>query len=109
MIEAWTIELSPNSAMEILQAAGVPASASRSSAELAQDDHLLARGFFGMLQDRKGVERLMPTLPWHWQDDSEPKYGQPPALGGDTKFVLESLLGYSNSDIKIMEDAGALR
>ncbi|MEE8045205.1 MAG: CoA transferase, partial [Dehalococcoidia bacterium] len=108
VIESWTSELSPIAAMEVLQSGGVPASASRTSAELSEDEHLKARGFFGMLKDRNGEARLMPTLPWRWQDDHDPAYGQPPALGGDTKFVLKSLLGYSDPEIKIMEDVGAL-
>jgi len=108
LIEAWTSELSSDSATKKLQSAGIPASASCTSAELTEDLHLKARGFFEMLKDRKGEARLMPALPWQWQDDHPPAYGQPPALGGDTKFVLKSILGYSDPEIKIMEDIGAL-
>ena len=108
LIEAWTIELSPDEAARKLQEAGVPASASRVSAELVDDEHLNARGFFDMLKDREGVSRLMPTLPWRWDDDHAPNYGQPPALGGDTRFVLKSMLGYSDKEIQSMADSGAL-
>ena len=86
----------------------MPASASRASAELVDDEHLKARGFFDMLKDRDGVSRLMPTLPWRWDDDHAPSYGQPPALGGDTRFVLKSMLGYSDEEIQSMADSGAL-
>jgi len=108
LIEAWTIGLSPDEAARELQEAGVPASASRASAELVDDEHLNARGFFDMLKDRDGVSRLMSTLPWGWNDDSAPNYGQPPALGGDTRFVLKSMLGYSDEEIQLMADSGAL-
>ena len=92
-----------------MQQAGVPASASRSSAELVDDVHLKERGFFKMLKDRNGASRLMPTLPWQWHEDHDPHYGQPPALGGDTRFVLKTILGYSDPEIETMEDAGALK
>ena len=108
LVEAWTIGLASDTAARELQAAGVPASASRASAELVDDEHLKARGFFEMLRDREGVSRLMPTLPWHWIDDHAPSYGQPPALGGDTRFVLKTMLGYSDKQIQSMADSGAL-
>ena len=104
----WTIELSPDEAARELQKAGVPASASRASTELVDDEHLKARGFFDYLKDREGVSRLMPTLPWRWIYDHAPNYGQPPALGGDTIFVLKSMLGYSDEEIQLMADSGAL-
>jgi crotonobetainyl-CoA:carnitine CoA-transferase CaiB-like acyl-CoA transferase len=108
LIGAWVSEQDPAEAARMLQTAGVPASESRSSHELVNDAHLNERGFFTMLKDRKGVDRLMPALPWRWQGGLNPRYGQPPALGGDTKFVLKSILGYSDSEIKTMEEAGAL-
>ena len=108
LIEVWTIGLSADEAARELQKAGVPASVSRASDELVEDEHLNARGFFEMLNDRDGVSRLMPTLPWHWNDDSAPNYGQPPALGADTRFVLKSMLGYSDEQIQSMADSRAL-
>ena len=66
------------------------------------------RGFFEMLDDRNGESRLMPTLPWHWDGDINLNFGRPPDLGGDTRFVLRSILGYSDEDIDRMEKAGAL-
>ena len=108
LIEVWAIGLSPDEAARELQKVGVPASASRASAELVDDEHLQARGFFKMLKDREGVSRLMPTLPWLWDDDHAPNYGQPPALGGDTRSVLKSILGYSDEQIQSMADSGAL-
>jgi len=108
LIEVWTIGLSPDKAARELQKAGVPASASRASAELVEDEHLRVRGFFDMLKDRDGISRLMPTLPWRWSDDHAPNYGLPPALGGDTRFVLKSMLGYSDEQIQSMADSGTL-
>jgi crotonobetainyl-CoA:carnitine CoA-transferase CaiB-like acyl-CoA transferase len=109
LIESWTSDITPSSASLTLQNAGVPASSSRTSAELSDDEHLKARGFFEMLKDRNGEIRSMPTLPWHWIDDHAPTYGQPPVLGGDTKFVLKTILGYSDADIEKLDDAGALK
>ena len=107
-INAWISSLAPEKAMEILQEAGVPASASFTSEQLTHSDHLNERGFFEMLDDRNGESRLLPTLPWHWDGDITLNFGRPPDLGGDTRFVLRSILGYSDEDIDRMEKAGAL-
>jgi crotonobetainyl-CoA:carnitine CoA-transferase CaiB-like acyl-CoA transferase len=108
VIEAWTRGVEPERAMQELQATGVPASASRTSAQLIDDPHLNERGFFKKLKDRNGVTRTMPTLPWRLLADHEPQFGQPPSLGGDTKYVLKSLLRYSDHEIEELEDSGAL-
>jgi crotonobetainyl-CoA:carnitine CoA-transferase CaiB-like acyl-CoA transferase len=108
LIEAWAGRLLPGEAARILQEAGVSASASLSSGELVEDAHLKERGFFKALPDRNGETRMMPTLPWLWHGDHEPNYSRPPALGGDTKFVLKTILGYSDTEIEKMEESGAL-
>ena len=108
LINAWISSIAPEKAMEILQEAGVPASASFTSEQLTSSHHLNERGFFEMLDDRNGESRLMPTLPWHWDGDINLNFGRPPDLGGDTRFVLRSILGYSDEDIDRMEKAGAL-
>jgi crotonobetainyl-CoA:carnitine CoA-transferase CaiB-like acyl-CoA transferase len=108
LINAWICSIDPEKAMEILQEAGVPASVSFTSEQLTSSHHLNKRGFFEMLDDRNGESRLMPTLPWHWDGDINLNFGRPPDLGGDTKFVLRSILGYSDEDIDRMEKAGAL-
>ncbi len=107
-INAWISSINPEKAMEILQEAGVPASASFTSEQLTYNEHLNERGFFEMLHDRNGESRLLPTLPWHWDGDIILNFGRPPDLGGDTRFVLRSILGYSDEDIDRMEKAGAL-
>ncbi len=108
LINAWICRIAPEKAMEILQEAGVPASASFTSDQLTRNHHLNERGFFKMLDDRNGESKLMPTLPWHWDGDIDLNFGRPPSLGGDTRFVLRSILGYSDEDIDRMEKAGAL-
>ena len=92
--------------MNTLQCAGVPASSSFASEELSKNIHLNQRGFFEMLDDRNGESRLMPTLPWQWDGGIRPNFGRPPSLGGDTKSVLKSTLGYLDSEIARMEEAG---
>jgi crotonobetainyl-CoA:carnitine CoA-transferase CaiB-like acyl-CoA transferase len=108
LINAWICSIAPEKAMEILQEAGVPASASFTSEQLTISHHLNERGFFEMLDDRNGENRLMPTLPWHWDGDINLNFGRPPDLGGDTRYVLRSILGYSDEDIDRIEKTGAL-
>ena len=106
VVESWTSRFPAEQAMNTLQRAGVPASSSFASEELSKNIHLNQRGFFEMLDDRNGESRLMPTLPWQWDGGIRPNFGRPPSLGGDTKSVLKSTLGYLDSEIARMEEAG---
>jgi crotonobetainyl-CoA:carnitine CoA-transferase CaiB-like acyl-CoA transferase len=109
LVRGWTAVKDARQAESELQKAGVPAATSVSVADLLDDPHLNARGFFATLKDRKGIDRKMPSLPWQWQGLEEPQYGIPPGLGSDTAKVLRDLLGYSETEIAAMDESGALK
>lgn len=108
LIDSWTKRRDSLVAMQELQALGIQASASMSSVSLFEDAHLRKRGFFRPQLDRKGLERLMPHLPWQWVEDVLPQVGAAPELGEDTVKVLQEILGYSSDEVATLQVAGAL-
>ena len=94
---------------ERLQAAGVPAHAVQSSADLAADPQLAARGHF--------LSLAHPTAGPSWIEASRIRLSRTPArvpnvapsLGGDNDFVLRELLGYDDERIAQLALAEALQ
>ena len=79
----------------------IPAAAVMTTAELVNDPHLRARGFWD--RHESGV---LPGLPW--QSDFGREIGPAPALGEHTDHILERVLGLSAAEIAALRDAGAL-
>jgi crotonobetainyl-CoA:carnitine CoA-transferase CaiB-like acyl-CoA transferase len=94
---------------EKLQAAGVPAHAVQSSADLSADPQLAARGHF--------LPVTHPTAGASWIEASRIRLSRTPAripsvapsLGGDNDFVLRELLGYDDERIAQLAVAEALQ
>ncbi|HWB51067.1 MAG TPA: CoA transferase [Stellaceae bacterium] len=97
----WASRLSAGEAEAVLRAAGIPATALKSSVELVADAHLRARGFWDA-QDA-GV---LPGLPWRASFGRAS--GPAPALGADTDAVLRDVLGLPAERIARLRAAGAL-
>src|SRR5260370_4526415 len=95
IITAWTSSRDRWEITELLQKAGVPAFPTMTNQDLAEDSHLMARGFMVELDHPVVGRRRHAGVPWH-MTPSECKVTKPaPLLGADTEDILESLLGYS--------------
>ena len=108
VIATWARDRSPAAAAEQLQTAGVPASASRSMAELFADRHLHERGFYRLVTGDDGVERLLPGLPWRWGDGETIVARPAPQPDADTERVLREVAAYSADEVASLRAAGAL-
>jgi crotonobetainyl-CoA:carnitine CoA-transferase CaiB-like acyl-CoA transferase len=92
-----------------LQAAGVPAHAVQSSADLSADPQLALRGHFVSVQHPREGES--------WVEASRIRLSRTPArvprvapsLGGDNQHVLRELLGYDDERIAQLAVAEALQ
>jgi benzylsuccinate CoA-transferase BbsF subunit len=93
--------LDADAAVTALQAAGIPAARVATPADVAADEHLWARGYYGRL-----------ARPDHGLDGGEYQYGGPPFGGGadaglrparpvgaDSRQILADLGGYSAAEI----------
>lgn len=100
IIEAWTGRHDHQEAMEVLQAAGVPAGAVLSAPELLADANLNARGFFETV-DRPfvgshpypGVTIRMSRTPAHIREPA-------PTLGQHNRLVIQETLGLTEAEMR---------
>ena len=99
-IAAWTSTRSPDEAMMILQNAGVAAGAVRHPAELLEDPHLKARGFWQWIERAYVGHHPQPSPPY--RDEDTPIAVRTPAatLGQYNEEVLGGLLGLSKAELE---------
>lgn len=105
---AWSLARDAISAMDLLQGAGVPASASYTTTEMFGDAHLWERGFYRPVQEQDGTPRILPGLPWRWGDGSLIEPRAAPAQGQHSEHVLRHIAGLSEAEIEALRSAGAL-
>jgi benzylsuccinate CoA-transferase BbsF subunit len=104
----WTTAISAEEATRLLQAAGVAAFPSMTNRDLAEDAHLNERGFFVDLPHSEVGPRHHAGMPWKFSDTPCTVERSAPCLGEHNREVLESVLGYSASEIEELSAAGAL-
>jgi crotonobetainyl-CoA:carnitine CoA-transferase CaiB-like acyl-CoA transferase len=108
LVTAWTTTRSPENATRTLQAAGIPAFASTTNKDLAEDPHLVERGFFADLEHPEVGVRRHIGVPWH-MSASDARVRRPaPCVGADTDDVLRNVCGYSDADVARLRAAQAL-
>jgi crotonobetainyl-CoA:carnitine CoA-transferase CaiB-like acyl-CoA transferase len=108
IITAWTSRRDRWEITELLQKAGVAAFPTMTNQDLAEDAHLMARGFMVELDHPVVGRRRHAGVPWH-MTPSECKVRKPaPLLGADTEDILESLLGYTRQEIARLREERVL-
>ena len=107
-LRAWAQDRDAIEAMELLQAAGVPASASYTTNDLFGDAHLWDRGFYDLMRRPDGPEHFLPGLPWRWTNATPIQPRPARRQGEDTMQVLRSLAGISREEYTSLQQVGAL-
>lgn len=107
-IAAWTAGQDADEAMALLQAAGVPAGAVRSTTELLDDPHLRARGYWQ--QERRAFvgEHELVSSPFRLSDGPLPTRFVAPTLGQHTRDVLGRLTALSDAELDALEARGII-
>ena len=104
IVGAWCRDRDRWAAAEALQAAGVPAFPSVSSADLRADPHLAAReAFHGFEHPEVGV-RAHFRVPWRWSRRPNGTGRRAPCLGEHTGEVLREVLGLEADEIADLHD-----
>ena len=93
-------------AAEVLQAAGVPAFPSASSADLRTDPHLAARGAFHEFEHPEVGVRAHFRVPWRWSRQANGTGRRAPCLGEHTGEVLREVLGLTEAEIAGLHEEG---
>lgn len=107
-IAAWTRTRPRAQAMAILQAAGLPAVAVLTNADIVADPHLAARGFMVEVDQADVGMRAFPGFPVHFSAEAPVAVRGAPPLGGDNAAVVGDLLGRDEAAMARLEQAGVL-
>ncbi len=108
LIEAWTIDRSPEEVMTSLQEAGVPAGIVGNSADIFADPQLRARGLFWPMEHSEigmfnhlGSSMVLSGTPAQAAAPS-------PCMGEHNEYVLTKILGKTDEEFVELLAAGAL-
>ncbi|HEX2280537.1 MAG TPA: CoA transferase [Thermomicrobiales bacterium] len=105
-IEAWTSTRSKREAMDALQAAGVRAGAVLTGADMLQDPHLNARGYYQPVENIRSGHQTLRIAPYKLSRTPPTVQRPAPTLGQDTESVLRNVLGMSDEQIQELADLG---
>jgi crotonobetainyl-CoA:carnitine CoA-transferase CaiB-like acyl-CoA transferase len=107
-LAAWCGARDRWEATRTLQARGVPAFPCMNSRDLAEDEHLRARGFFATFDHPEVGERRHIGIPWRLAARPNGVRSRAPLLGEHTDATLRDLLGLSASELKALRERGAI-
>lgn len=104
-IAVWTRRQEDETAMQRLQAAGVPAGPSLDIVRVYHHPQLRDGGYLTPLRTSDGEMRELPGLPWRFAGLDEHYVTAAPVLGQDNVYVYQELLGLSEAEMARLVDA----
>jgi benzylsuccinate CoA-transferase BbsF subunit len=108
IITQWTSTRRVAYVVELLQSAGVAATACADNKYLTEDPNLNARGYFVELQHPEvGVQRHC-GIPWRMSGTPCEVKAPAPCLGQHTDELLTGMFGYSAAEVEALRNKGAL-
>ena len=108
LLAAWTQERDHYQAMHLLQAHGVPAGAVLKGGETLVDPHLVARGFWDVVNHPEAGTYTQVSTPWRLSKSPRRPTTPSPSLGEHNHDVLGDLLGLSGQEIAALEAQGII-
>jgi crotonobetainyl-CoA:carnitine CoA-transferase CaiB-like acyl-CoA transferase len=108
IVTAWTSQRDRWEITELMQKAGVAAFPTLNNQDLAEDPHLVARGFMAELEHPVVGRRRHAGVPWHMAPSACKVRKPAPLLGADTEDILQSLLGYSPQEVARLREEQVL-
>ncbi len=105
-ITAWTRTQTPDSVMNILQKAGIPAGAVMNQADVFADPHIQSRRFFQEAYQEDCGTHLYPGPLYKMSDTPLSIRRGPVQFGQDNEYVYRELLGYTAEEYAAFESAG---
>ena len=108
IVTAWSQSKTRAEAVEALRRAKVPAAAVRDVGEVVEDRHLHERGAIQHLDHPQLGPLVVPHSALRFRGSAMLPLTPSPALGADTRAVLEDWLGLAPEDIDRLYEQGAL-
>jgi crotonobetainyl-CoA:carnitine CoA-transferase CaiB-like acyl-CoA transferase len=100
IVGAWTRSYDAAQLESLLQSRGIAASKAASSEDMSHDPQLIQRGHFVEVDDENLGKAMVERASYRFSRTPDRVVRSAPALGGDTAYVLEQILGYSHSRIE---------
>ena len=110
-VEEWTRGLAAFFLMDRLQAEGVPAGVALTNRDSLLNPHLGERGFFRVIKhpEGSGLPTIpYPGIPWKLREASPLPAQAGASLGEHNRHVIVDLLGWPESELKTLEEEGAV-
>lgn len=106
VLAEWVADRDAHWVMNRLQRAGVPAGAVMTEADVFEDRHLNARGFFRPVEHPEAGTQLHLAPAWQASASPRPTPRHAPRLGEDNEYVYRQLLGFSEAEYRRFEELG---
>ena len=107
-IERWTRKRTPEEAVRILQAGGVPSGVVQNARDLAEDPQYLLRNFFSENASAVGEPIQADVTPLLMERDVPVKWQDAPEVGEANIYVCRELLGMSEAEYRSHVREGAI-
>lgn len=107
-IGAWCAQRDPDTAMRLLQRAGVAAGTVRAPVDLYQDPHLIARGAFPVVERAYVGRHPLFAAPYRSGAQPLPVRWPAPTMGQFNREVLGGVLGLSEAEISRLAELGVI-
>ncbi|MHA1537908.1 MAG: CaiB/BaiF CoA transferase family protein [Alphaproteobacteria bacterium] len=108
IIEGWLATRTREEAVDTLNAAGVPTGPVNTAEDVFDCPQVEARGMLMPIDDPEVGEYRYARTPLHLSSATELPANPAPALGGDSREILENLLGYDAGKIDALVAAGVV-
>jgi formyl-CoA transferase len=99
IIENWLTTMKRDEAVEKLNNAGVPTGPVYTAEDVFRDPQVKARGMLMNINDPEVGEYAFTRSPIHLSEAPELPKKAAPKLGGETKSVLQDILGYNDAKV----------
>jgi crotonobetainyl-CoA:carnitine CoA-transferase CaiB-like acyl-CoA transferase len=108
IVAGWTLGLTAEAVMELLQSAGVPAGVVAEGEDLLSDPQLAFRGHFIYL-DHKVIGRHAYQAPaYRLSKTLHRVWKAAPCLGEDNRYVYREILGFTEEEISTLIEEGVI-
>ena len=108
LVETWLLDHTKDEVFQICREKQITFAPVRSVAEVAQDPHFEARGYF-VEADRRYVGSLKyPGAPYKWSETPWELSRPAPTLGEHNEEIYSGRLGYCGEDLVRLRRAGAI-
>jgi formyl-CoA transferase len=108
IVAEWSVTQNKRTAMEQLNAAGVPAGAVLDSADLLGDETFYDSGMLARIDHPTRGQVVLPGWPVRMSGSAKPAVASPPLLGEHSSEILEAVIESTIEELQAWREAGVI-